>query len=336
MKPPLWAVITTIAPPTDSVRRLARVLAELGAPLVVVGDRKGTDGYDLEGATFLSLERQLSSRSELARKLPTGHYARKNIGYLEAIGSGAACIYETDDDNAPTPSWIPRKPVVEAQAVAPRPWFNVYRAFTDENIWPRGFPLAFLSDPGACIHDRSAASETFEAPVQQGLVDGSPDVDAIWRLVLNRPFTFRGGPPVRLPPGTWCPFNSQSTWWWPAAYPLLYLPALCSFRMTDIWRSFVAQRCIWEIGAGIVFHPPEVFQDRNRHDLVRNFRDEVPGYLGNEGIAKRLSGLSLKVGRGAVLDNLVRCYESLRDGGFVPDGELALVRAWAADLEGSS
>jgi hypothetical protein len=37
----------------------------------------------------------------LAESLPTGHYARKNIAYLHAIRSGARCIYETDDDNAP-------------------------------------------------------------------------------------------------------------------------------------------------------------------------------------------------------------------------------------------
>lgn len=336
MKSALCAVITTIAPPTDSVRTFARTLAPLGASLIVIGDLKGPAEYELEGTTFLSLEKQFSSRHAIARKLPTGHYARKNVGYLEAIGHRAECIYETDDDNAPTASWAPRRLEVDAQTVIPRPWFNVYGAFTGENIWPRGFPLAALVDPGSRVHDPSGALVPVDAPIQQGLVDGSPDVDAVWRLVMNRRFEFRKGPSVLLTPGTWCPFNSQSTWWWPEVYPLLYLPSFCSFRMTDIWRSFVAQRCLWELAAGVVFHPPEVIQQRNTHDLLRNFRDEIPGYLGNEEIARRLSDLSLRPGRGAVPDNLVRCYETLRDGGFFPEGEMEMVRTWVADFERAS
>lgn len=333
MSSPLSAVITTIAPPTESVRKLANALAGIRSPLIVVGDKKGPSGYDIDGALFLSLEKQLSSPYSLARMLPVGHYARKNAGYLAAIQSGAPCIYETDDDNAPVPVWAPRARKTDAQKAAPRPWFNVYRAYTDENIWPRGFPLRALGDPASHAHDLSTSLSPVDAPIQQGLVDGSPDVDAIWRLVLDRQFAFRSGPSVWLPPGTWCPFNSQSTWWWPETYPLLYLPSRCSFRMTDIWRSFVAQRCLWELGFGLVFHAPEMVQERNEHDLLRDFRDEVPGYLGNEEIARLLSGLPLGGGKGAVLDNLVLCYEGLQKGGFLPAEERELVRAWAADIE---
>ena len=78
---------------------------------------------------------------------------------------------------------------------------------------------------------------------------------------------------VWLGPETWCPFNSQSTWWFPVAYPLMYLPSRVSFRMTDIWRGFVAQRCLWELGKGIVFHAAEVVQRRNPHALLRDFAD---------------------------------------------------------------
>ena len=91
-------------------------------------------------------------------------------------------------------------------------------------------------------------AQTVACPIQQGLADGNPDVDAIFRLVLPLPMNFGRKPPIALCRGAWCPFNSQNTSWWPAAYPLLYLPAYCSFRMTDIWRSFVAQRICWENG----------------------------------------------------------------------------------------
>ena len=52
---------------------------------------------------------------ELAKLLPVGHYVRKNLGYLLAMSAGAACIYETDDDNAPNAAWRPREVTTAAR-----------------------------------------------------------------------------------------------------------------------------------------------------------------------------------------------------------------------------
>jgi hypothetical protein len=328
----LLAVLTTIHPPTACAARLSQALARVGGRLLVVGDRKGPERFDLPCTDFISFADQRRLPFALARLLPADHYVRKNLGYLLAISRGAGSIYETDDDNMPNDAWRPRALVTAARAAAARPWLNVYRAFSDRYVWPRGFPLERVSDPAGVADSSEPALVEVTAPVQQGLADGAPDVDAVWRLVLPGELSFTPGPSVWLPPGTWCPFNSQSTWWWPAAYPLLYLPAHCSFRMTDIWRGFVAQRCLWELGCGLVFHAAEVVQHRNVHNLLRDFQDEVPGYLNNARIAERLSGLRLTPGPGAVADNLLRCYEDLVAGGILPREELALVRAWVEDL----
>lgn len=111
-------------------------------------------------------------------------------------------------------------------------------------------------------------------------------------------------------PDVWCPFNSQTTWWFPAACPLMYLPSFCTFRMTGIWRSFVAQRCLWAMGSALTFHQAEVIQQRNVHNLLKDFEDEVPGYLRNESICEILENVKLKPGREAVGGNLLRCYIS--------------------------
>jgi hypothetical protein len=170
------------------------------------------------------------------------------------------------------------------------------------------------------------------APVQQCLVDEAPDVDAVWRLVVGGVVTFASQAPVLLAPGTWCPFNSQCTWWWPVAYPLLYLPSYCTFRMTDIWRSLIAQRCLWAAGYSIAFCPPEAVQDRNEHDLLRDFEHEVPGYLGNRRLADALTAVTLEAGETELSANLRRCYEVLIEAGFFPTQELTLVDAWLEDL----
>ena len=345
----LYCVITTIQRPTDSVRKLAARLARGQGHLIIAGDTKGPDSFDLsdvadfgrEQLTFLNIDDQLHAGFRLAELLPTKHYARKNIGYLQAMKSGADCIYETDDDNAPLNSWRPREEhiasadVLQAAETDVPNWVNVYRHFSRENIWPRGLPLDRIRGELTRNSDFAAATDgsgRLWAPIQQGLADGSPDVDAIWRLVLDREFAFDNAPSALLPPGQWCPFNTQTTWWWPAVFPLLYVPSFCSFRMCDIWKSFVAQRCLWELDTGVVFHAPEVWQERNVHNLMRDFNDEVPGYQQNHHIAQILEAATLKAGVENVAANMVQCYRSLTDNDIFPAKEMELVQAWIEDV----
>jgi len=329
----LMAVMTTIQAPTECAKQLSKVMNSYGHETVVVGDRKGPFEYPLPMTQFFSLTAQTHLPLELAKHLPVGHYVRKNIGYLVAISRGAETIYETDDDNMPNDSWAPRDINAEAQVVEGRDWLNVFKLFTEQHIWPRGFPLDRITDQTTFEHDPTMPTETMRAPIQQGLADLAPDVDAIWRLVDGNELYFDTRPSVYLSPGTWCPFNSQSTWWWSEAYPLMYLPAYCTFRMTDIWRSFVAQRCLWEMGYGMVFHSPEVIQERNEHSLIKDFELEVPGYLKNTSLVSELGRLSLRPGVGNASDNLIRCYERLIEVGIFPQEEMTLIRAWCQDVE---
>ncbi len=109
----------------------------------------------------------------------------------------------------------------------------------------------------------------------------------------------------------------------------MYLPIHATFRMTDIWRSFVAQRCLWEMNKVVSFHSPaEVIQDRNPHDLMSDFKDEIPGYLHNGAIAKALEKTRLKRGKKFVLDNLKTCYKTMVSEGFLPKDEIKSVNEW--------
>jgi len=324
-------VITTIQEPTASARRMHEAAGSNGFRLIVVGDRKTPAVEWPELVQFVSIEAQLKLEFSLARLLPENHYARKNIGYLLAAAQQSTCVYDTDDDNAPLSCWQPRTARTSARPCMQSGWVNAYRWFTESHVWPRGLPLdqARRRATAPALGDTAAV----EAPIQQGLANGSPDVDAVWRLLMDQEITFAMADSVSLAPGTWCPFNSQSTWWFPAAYPLMYLPSFVSFRMTDIWRSFIAQRCLWALGLGVVFHGPEVVQDRNPHNLLRDFEQEVPGYLGNDRFRDILEGLSLSAAPDHAGHNLHRCYEALVTPGLIPAEEMALVEAWLADLD---
>jgi hypothetical protein len=334
----LYAAITTIQSPTSSVIGLVRYLSKHHGRLVVAGDSKGPFEYSTTTnedwpINFLSLKDQEEKKYQIVKDLPTKHYARKNIAYLYAIEAGATSIYETDDDNTPIESWVPREEVIRSGRRVEQSssrWVNVYRYFSKENIWPRGLPLDEIRNTPP---EASVIGTPLRAPVQQGLVNGSADVDAIWRLVMDREFFFENNGSVYLEPGNWCPFNTQSTWWWPAAYPLLYIPSYCSFRMCDIWKSFIAQRCLWAMGLGIVFHAPEVYQDRNAHDLMRDFRDEIPGYDKNREICRILDEVDLGSGESNVSENLMKCYLALTEKSIFPEKELNLVDAWLQDIK---
>ena len=102
--------------------------------------------------------------------------------------------------------------------------------------------------------------------------------------------------------------------------------------MSDIWRSFVALRICWENDWCVMFHGPTVFQERNEHDLLHDFRDEIPGYLNNMQLCKGLAELELKGGVDSLGDDLKTCYELLVRRGYVGPEEIPLVNAWIEDV----
>jgi len=310
-----FCVITTIQKPTKAVEALYE---KFGERLIVVGDHKTPQNWNYRTAKFFNPCQE-----------PYNHYARKNIGYLEAIKNNPDLIYDTDDDNIPNKEWGLRFKETKASKSFGEGWFNAYEPMTPTKIWPRGFPLNHVNKGKELF----GAKEAVVSSIQQGLADGEPDVDAIYRMTNNKPNEFKYDRSIYLDKNTWCSFNSQSTWWFPNAYPLMYLPVNCSFRMTDIWRSFVAQRCLWEIGQGVTFHSPsEVYQERNKHDLMKDFEQEVPGYLQNELIVQILGKIKFDK-ENTVADNLLVCYDELIDSGIFPEKEHDSVFQWVKDYE---
>ena len=244
MEDKITIVVTSIAAPHEALGALAQGCIQNQYHFIVIGDQASPDEFVLDGCDFYSLQKQEQTGLKFAQICPTKHYARKNIGYLLAMRNNSSLIIETDDDNIPDEQfWTRRQRTQNVPILKNTGWVNVYSYFSDRNIWPRGFPLEHLR--GQTIAYESLDTAQIDCPIQQGLADDNPDVDAVYRLTLPLPQTFRRDRSIGLTDGSWCPFNSQNTTWWPDAYELLYLPSYCSFRMTDIWRSFIAQRTAW-------------------------------------------------------------------------------------------
>jgi hypothetical protein len=326
-----FLIITSIADQNHPVlNQFAEETSKRGLPFIVIGDTKSPKEFAIEGCDFYSVERQEALDFDLVKDLPLKHYARKNLGYLIAISKGAEVIIETDDDNLPLDTfWENRTKEVKAHLLTDKSWVNVYKYFTDVQIWPRGFALENLQENLPDLESQVLIN----SPIQQGLADENPDVDAIYRLTLPLPITFNKANSVALGENSICPFNSQNTTWFKEAFPLLYLPSYCSFRMTDIWRSFVAQRISWTCGWPILFHQSTVWQERNEHNLMNDFNDEISGYSNNLRIMESLNELNLKPGVDYIANNMLLCYQKLIDLDLVGKEEMGLLKSWLKGIK---
>jgi len=320
-------IITTIFPPTAAIRQFGRMA---DVQVVVVGDRKTPADWACPGVLFLSADSPDTARFRLAGELPWNHYCRKMLGYLWALQAGAVVLYETDDDNLPLVNWhVPSRSGAFSGVHTDRRYCNIYRAYTSQPIWPRGFPLRLLNG-GQSEPITVDAPTPMVVGIWQGLANGDPDVDAIYRLTLNEPCIFRNRGPLVLPAGVICPFNSQNTWFFRDFAALMYLPTTVTFRFTDILRGLVAQPILWATGARLGFTDATVVQERNPHDYLKDFADEVPMYLHTEELVQ-IAMDRTRPDR-SIADNLRAVYSALADARIVATAELRRLEAWLADI----
>ena len=323
-------VITTIFEPSEAVKIISSLP---DTNLIVVGDKKTPKDWNCGDAKFISVDQQLELGFQLGSLLPYNHYCRKMIGYLAAAKESADIIIDTDDDNLPKSNWGFPQFAGNYQSIVPDQSFvNIYQWYTQHKIWPRGLPLDLIS---TSFNLKSLSKERpCNVGIWQGLADDDPDVDAIYRLTSDEACTFESAEPVVLSKGTVCPFNSQNTAIRKELFALLYLPASVTFRFTDILRGLVAQPIMWNAGYDLGFTEATVVQERNPHDLMKDFVSEVPLYLRGHDVIDIVS--KALVPEESVEDNLRRAYSALHAEDIVSHDELATLDAWLGDLSSIS
>ena len=325
-------IITTINDVNHNIRILAKLSEKIGSEFIIVGDKKSPSKFKIKNGSYFDIDSQEKLDFEIVKNSPYNTYTRKNIGYLIAIKNSSDIIIETDDDNMPYESYKPFLDLeIETEKVLEKGWVNLYTHFTSKNIWPRGFPIEYVKE--SFNKPIKTRKEKIKCPIQQSLADLDPDVDALYRLLFELPLSFDVKPSIAIGKGAWCPFNSQNTAWYKEAFMLMYLPSYCSFRMTDIWRSFITQRIAWEYNWNILFNSSTMYQERNIHDYMKDFHDEIPGYLNNNKIIKILEDLKLSKNIVDIGKNLIYCYEELIKKGFFNMKELDLVKSWVNDVD---
>ena len=160
--------------------------------------------------------------------------------------------------------------------------FNPYPFFQPTNgtfIWPRGFPLQFIRDentytvPSQSFALDDADGDDFESvAVIQSLANHDPDVDAIFRMTRPLPISFHREETILVPPrAVYTPWNAQAVLVSEPAFFGLLLPVTVTGRVSDIWRSYITTRLLWETRYKIGF----VTQYRNPHSYMVDFAPKM-------------------------------------------------------------
>ena len=332
-------MVTTIFEPSDSVRKVANhpdwclvIVADVKTPphaqyLAKMKEKKNA-------LVFLSLRDQEEMFPRLSTIIPRNTFARKNIGFMYAIKHGANIIWDFDDDNIN----VPPVDIVSTMkhykipctnftfhVFNPYPYFDVNETYT----WPRGIPLERIRDtkitPELCL-----SKEAKDIAVVQSLANIEPDVDAIYRFTRSTPFSFGATPtnalPIVVPSGAYSPFNGQATIWYKSGFKYMVLPISVSVRVTDIWRSYVAQYFFHSTSKHLVFVPPYVDQHRNTHDIMWDFNQELQIYQQADAFLMWLHKTQNEC------SSLVELYTRMASNGFVQQEDVNLISVWLETL----
>jgi len=318
-----YVVVTSIFKPSAAVKALSKFK---DWKLIVVADKKTPAKWNQQNVIFLSVDEQNKLPYKILKSLPWNSYSRKMVGYLFAMQNGAEIIADTDDDNKPIEDWgnIPEES--EYDVINGKGFANIYKYFTKEKIWPRGFPIENIN---SASHFK-ISNDKKRVGIWQFLANGSPDVDAIYRLTINHSISFAQRRPLVLNKGVVSPFNSQNTIFYKNMFPLMYLPAFVTMRATDIFRGLIAQPIMWSNNYFLGFGKATMLQDRNPHNYLKDFTDEIPVYLN----CKRVVDIAtLSTGKGnSIGENLLNTYKSLIEIGITPPKEILLLQNWLDDV----
>jgi hypothetical protein len=90
------------------------------------------------------------------------------------------------DDNSATDELLgfkyERSQALEIECEPSSLFVNPYAYFGQPSVWPRGYPLEMVSENAEAANCSKFKISNDLPLIQQGLVNGDPDVDAIYRL----------------------------------------------------------------------------------------------------------------------------------------------------------
>ena len=326
------ACVTT----TINVPRVLALYARYSPEITffVVGDRRTLDEdvvvflqENVPNHVYYGIDAQYKLGYKCARLIPENCIQRRNIGFLEALKWGADIIVSIDDDNIPLDDdyffdmqWPLLCGYHGLSARAESGWFDVGQLL-QPRAEHRGFPHTKRSQP---IFEPVVDAKI---GVTAGICLGDPDIGAVERIA-NGPTVHGVSELLRTgivvdPSQTWTVFNSQNTAVIRELVPAWFMLPGCG-RFDDIYASLIVQRVMSAKGYCVHFGAPFVWQQRNKHNLIKDLCAEIDGMDHILQISDALTEAALPL---ADTVELVRvCY---REAGLFSEA----AQAWCDDVE---
>jgi len=300
--------------------------------IIVIGDLKTPHETYFDNKNIIYIHpSNLTDCAIFKNLLPHNHYCRKNIGYLYAIKHKYDIIFDTDDDNYPTINFDNFDiNTYEVKSITSPKYPNIYSLFTELNIWPRGYPLEYINTKTKIITNNT--NKLSEVVIFQSVVNGDPDVDSICRLTnkeYNNDVKFYNNKLYIINKNIYVQGNTQASYWINSKYfYLLYVPSTVSFRFSDILKMYIAQKCIWEYNKLLCYISPHVYQNRNMHNLIEDFKSEYEMYIRNETILEKIENNLDTVHISDIKTMLTVIYNNLFEDNIITKNDINILNKW--------
>ena len=288
------------------------------------------------GVVVLSIEDQKKSGFEIARNLKHGLH-HKNIGYLYAIQHGAKYIYDTEFNNYVTNVDASFDHMTNENEYLTfngnKLLYNGLAHFGQNKLWPRGYPLDLINETQISAYK---TCKNVHSVIQHGIAEGDPDIDALQRLTMrdnkiNLDVYFDSKAPlVVLPPNSFTPYGSENTLYQYDAFFSLLLPQTVTSRVSDIWRSFLTQRLLWDIGSQLSLSAIKSHPKPKLREFLKELRDEEELYLNSNLLANLLIKWNCDSN-----DIFTRYFEVIKEmykKGMIGASDVTLAQSWIKDL----
>ena len=265
----IYIATTTINKPTKALKLFAK---NKNCKLIVALDKKSKK-FDLKNSIVLSTKYQEKKWPKLSKLVGWNCIQRRNFAILEAFERGAEVIALIDDDNIPYSNWFKNiyinRQIKCKEIKTNKKIFDPVGYTNHPNLWHRGLPLELVNNRKY----KTDKKKLIKPDIQANFWNGDPDIDAVCRLIFKPECSFK----KNLFPffsKKISPFNSQNT--------LIARKVIKDYflfphigRMDDIWASFYVTSKKYSV----LYNEPTVYQQRNVHNLIKDFKDEYIGYV---------------------------------------------------------
>ena len=274
----IYIATTTINKATKALRLFAE---NKNCKLIVALDKK-TKGFQLKNSIVLSTSYQEKKWPKLSKLIGWNCIQRRNFAILEAYERGAEKIALIDDDNIPLKNWFTKinvgKDLKCKKIESNKKIFDPVGYTNHSNLWHRGLPLELVNNRKYKLKK----NVWIKPDVQANFWNGDPDIDAICRMIYKPECKFKKS---YFPffSNKISPFNSQNT--------ILLRKVIKDYflfphigRMDDIWASFYVTAKKYKV----IYGEPTVYQLRNVHNLIKDFKNEYIGYINSLSLVESL------------------------------------------------